>query len=208
MVKVKVCGLTNLADAEKALECGADALGFNFYPPSPRYIDKESARAIVLKLPETSCSVAVFVNESREAVGEVLALGQVRSGRQAYRCLQFHGEEDAEYCRGWPMKVIKAFRVREKKSLQGMEAFPADFYLLDSWSQGFGGSGAPFPWEWIEGLNKGKIILSGGLTLENVADAIQRIKPYAVDVCSGVEARPGIKDHEKLKEFILRAKGA
>ncbi|MGE5302246.1 MAG: phosphoribosylanthranilate isomerase [Alphaproteobacteria bacterium] len=208
MVKVKVCGVTNLADADKALECGADALGFNFYPPSPRYIDKGSARAIVLKLPETSCNVAVFVNESRKTVGEVLALGQARSGRQAYRCLQFHGEEDAEYCRGWPMKVIKAFRVRDKKSLQGMEAFPADFYLLDSWSQGFGGSGAPFPWEWLDGLDSQKIILSGGLTLDNVADAIRRTKPYAVDVCSGVEARPGIKDHEKLKEFILRAKGA
>jgi phosphoribosylanthranilate isomerase len=208
MVKIKVCGVTNLADAEKALEFGADALGFNFYPPSPRYIDKESARAIVLTLPETSCNVAVFVNESKKAVSDVLARGEARSRRQAYRCLQFHGEEDAEYCRGWPMKVIKAFRVREKKSLQGMEAFPADFYLLDSWSQGFGGSGAPFPWEWLEGLNSKKIILSGGLTLGNVADAIQRIKPYAVDVCSGVETRPGIKDHEKLKEFILRAKGA
>jgi phosphoribosylanthranilate isomerase len=208
MVKVKVCGVTNLADAEKALECGADALGFNFYPPSPRYIDKESARAILLGLPETSCNVAVFVNASKDTVSEVLARGELWSGRRAYRCLQFHGEENAEYCRGWPLKVIKAFRVREKKSLQGMEAFPADFYLLDSWSQGFGGSGAPFSWEWLEGVNSEKIILSGGLTLGNVADAIQRIKPYAVDVCSGVEVRPGIKDHEKLKEFILRAKGA
>jgi phosphoribosylanthranilate isomerase len=208
MVKVKVCGITNLADAEKALEFGADALGFNFYPPSSRYIDKEKARAIVLRLPEASCNVAVFVNESKAAVREVLARGELQSGRHAYRCLQFHGEEDAEYCRGWPMKVIKAFRVREKKSLQGMEAFPADFYLLDSWSQGFGGSGAPFPWEWLDGLNTAKTILSGGLTLANVAEAIQRIKPYAVDVCSGVEARPGIKDYEKLKEFILRAKGA
>jgi phosphoribosylanthranilate isomerase len=208
MVKVKVCGITNLADAEKALEFGADALGFNFYPPSSRYIDKEKARAIVLRLPEASCNVAVFVNESKAAVREVLARGELQSGRHAYRCLQFHGEEDAEYCRGWPMKVIKAFRVREKKSLQGMEAFPADFYLLDSWSQGFGGSGAPFPWEWLDGLNTAKTILSGGLTLANVAEAIQRIKPYAVDVCSGVEARPGIKDHEKLKEFILCAKGA
>jgi phosphoribosylanthranilate isomerase len=208
MVKVKVCGITNLADAEKALEFGADALGFNFYPPSSRYIDKEKARAIVLRLPEASCNVAVFVNESKAAVREVLARGELQSGRHAYRCLQFHGEEDAEYCRGWPMKVIKAFRVREKKSLQGMEAFPADFYLLDSWSQGFGGSGAPFPWEWLDGLNTAKTILSGGLTLANVAEAIQRIKPYAVDVCSGVEARPGIKDYEKLKEFILGAKGA
>jgi phosphoribosylanthranilate isomerase len=162
----------------------------------------------VLRLPEASCNVAVFVNESKAAVREVLARGESESGRQAYRCLQFHGEEDAEYCRGWPLKVIKAFRVREKKSLQGIETFPADFYLLDSWSQGFGGSGAPFPWEWLDGLNTEKAILSGGLTLANVADAIQRIKPYAVDVCSGVEARPGIKDYEKLKEFILRAKGA
>ena len=208
MVKVKVCGITNLADAEKALELGADAVGFNFYPPSSRYIDKEKARDIVLRLPEASCNVAVFVNESKAAVRETLARGELQSGRQAYRCLQFHGEEDADYCRGWPVKVIKAFRVREKQSLQGMEAFPADFYLLDSWSQGYGGSGAPFPWEWLKGLNTEKIILSGGLTLMNVADAIQRIKPYAVDVCSGVEARPGIKDYEKLKEFILRAKGA
>jgi phosphoribosylanthranilate isomerase len=208
MVKVKVCGITSLADAEKALEFGADALGFNFYPPSSRYIDKEGARDIVLRLPEASCNVAVFVNEPKAAVREVLARGELQSGRQAYRCLQFHGEEDADYCRGWPMKVIKAFRVRGKKSLQGMEAFPADFYLLDSWSQGYGGSGAPFPWEWLDGLNTEKTILSGGLTLTNVADAIQRIKPYAVDVCSGVEVRPGIKDYEKLKEFILRAKGA
>jgi phosphoribosylanthranilate isomerase len=208
MVKIKVCGITNFADAEKALELGADALGFNFYPPSSRYIDKEDARAIVLRLPETSCKVAVFVNEPNESVREVLARGVLESGRQGYRCVQFHGDEDANYCRGWPARVIKAFRVREKKSLRGIDAFPADFYLLDSWSQGYGGSGAPFPWEWLDGLNAEKIILSGGLTLANVADAIRRVKPYAVDVCSGVEARPGIKDYEKLKEFIIRAKGA
>jgi len=208
MVKVKVCGITSLADAEKALELGADALGFNFYRPSSRYIDKENARAILLRLPETSCNVAVFVNEPRTAVVEVLAEAELTGGRQAYRCLQFHGDEDADYCRGWPVKVIKAFRVRQKTSLQGIEAFPADFYLLDSWSQGYGGSGAPFPWEWLDGLNAEKTILSGGLTLANVADAIRRVRPYAVDVCSGVEARPGIKDYEKLKEFIIRAKSA
>jgi phosphoribosylanthranilate isomerase len=208
MVKVKVCGITSLADAEKALELGADALGFNFYRPSSRYIDKENARAILLRLPETSCNVAVFVNEPRTAVVEVLAGAELTGGRQAYRCLQFHGDEDADYCRGWPVKVIKAFRVRQKTSLQGIEAFPADFYLLDSWSQGYGGSGAPFPWEWLDGLNAEKTILSGGLTLANVADAIRRVRPYAVDVCSGVEARPGIKDYEKLKEFIIRAKSA
>ena len=106
------------------------------------------------------------------------------------------------------MKVIKAFRVREKKSLEGMEQFPADFYLLDSWSLGYGGSGAAFLREWLEGLKTEKLILSGGLSIENVVAAIRRIHPYGVDVCSGVETRPGMKDHAKLKEFILAAKGA
>jgi phosphoribosylanthranilate isomerase len=207
-IKVKVCGITSLADAAKALEFGADALGFNFYPLSPRCIVPQQARAILTELPEESCNVALFVNELKEKVQEILAYGQLASGRQAYRGLQFHGEESADYCRGWAMKVIKAFRVKEKESLEGMESFSADFYLLDSWSARYGGSGAAFPWDWLEGLNCEKIILSGGLTIQNVAEAVRRIHPYAVDVCSGVEARPGIKDHAKLKEFIIAAKGA
>lgn len=208
MTKVKVCGITNLADAEKALEFGADALGFNFYPPSPRCIAPEEARAVLQRLPEGSCNIAVFVNESKEKVREIIAHGELANGRQAYSALQFHGDETQEYCRGWSMKVIKAFRVREKKSLEGMEQFPADFYLLDSWSLGYGGSGAAFFWEWLEGLKTEKLILSGGLNIENVVAAIRRIHPYGVDVCSGVETRPGMKDHAKLKEFILAAKGA
>jgi len=208
MVKVKVCGITHLADAEKALEFGADALGFNFYPPSPRCIAPEKARAILSALPERSCNVALFVNEPKERVREILSSGLLADGRQAYSALQFHGEESAAYCRGWALKVIKAFRVKEQKSLEGIEAFPADFYLLDSWSPGYGGSGAAFPWEWLDGLATEKLILSGGLSLENVAEAVRRIQPYGVDVCSGVESRPGVKDHGKLKEFILAAKGA
>ena len=208
MTKVKVCGITNLADAEKALELGADALGFNFYPPSPRYIGPGDARAVLQRLPETACNIAVFVNEAKEKVREILAQGELADGRLAYSALQFHGEESQEYCRGWSMQVIKAFRVKEKKSLEGMEQFPADFYLLDSWSAGYGGSGAAFSWEWLDGLNTEKLILSGGLSIENVGEAIRRIHPYGVDVCSGVETRPGIKDHAKLKEFILAAKGA
>lgn len=208
MTKVKVCGITNLADAEKALEFGADALGFNFYPPSPRCIAPEEARAVLQRLPEGSCNIAVFVNEPEEKVREIIAHGELANGRQAYSALQFHGEESQEYCRGWSMKVIKAFRVREKKSLGDMDQFPADFYLLDSWSSGYGGSGAAFSWEWLEGLKTEKLILSGGLSIENVAEAIRRIHPYGVDVCTGVETRPGIKDHAKLKEFILAAKGA
>ena len=207
MTKVKVCGITNLADAEKALEFGADALGFNFYPPSPRYIPPADAHAILRRLPEGCSTVAVFVNEPKEKIYEVITHGELANGRPAYGTLQFHGEESQEYCRGWSLKVIKAFRVRERESLEGMEQFPADFYLLDSWSPGYGGSGAVFPWDWLEGLKSERLILSGGLSIENVGEAIRRIGPYGVDVCSGVEARPGMKDHGKLKEFILAAKG-
>jgi phosphoribosylanthranilate isomerase len=208
MTKVKVCGITSLVDAEKALEFGADALGFNFYPPSPRCIAPEKAHDLLCQLPETSWNVAVFVNEPKERVREIITYGELANGRQAYSALQFHGEENQEYCRGWSMKVIKAFRVKEEKSLKTIEQFPADFYLLDSWSSGYGGSGEAFPWEWLKGLKTEKLILSGGLNINNVAAAIRRIRPYGIDVCSGVEARPGIKDHAKLKEFILAAKTA
>jgi phosphoribosylanthranilate isomerase len=208
MVKVKVCGITSLLDAEKALECGADLLGFNFYPPSPRCLTPAAASLIVAQLPQGSCNVALFVNEPRSRVREITRAGSAADAGPAYSYLQFHGEENPEDCLGWDMKVIKAFRMQGAHSLRQMEGHPADFYLLDSWSLGYGGSGTVFPWEWLEGLNTEKLILSGGLTLANVAEAIQRIRPYGVDVCSGVEARPGVKDHGKLKEFIVAAKGA
>src|SRR3990172_5713418 len=119
MVKVKVCGITNLADAEKALEFGADALGFNFYVPSPRCIAPEKARAILDALPEHACNVALFVNDSKERVREILAGAGLAHARQTYGTLQFHGEESEEYCRGWTLKVIKAFRVKKKKIAAG-----------------------------------------------------------------------------------------
>jgi phosphoribosylanthranilate isomerase len=208
MIQVKVCGITSLADAEKALEFGADMLGFNFYPPSPRYVTAEKARDILERLPVDSFNIALFVNETREKVLEIVARGVLAGGRQVYRGLQFHGEESAAYCRGWDMKVIKAIRVKEQASLDGMKNVPADFYLLDSFSPGYGGSGAQFPWQWLDGIDASKLILSGGLRVDNVAQAIERIHPYGVDVCSGVEARPGVKDHGKLKEFISAAKAA
>lgn len=207
-VKIKVCGITSLADAEKALEFGADLLGFNFYPPSPRCIAPEQAREILERLPVDSSNIAVFVNERRDNVRAIVAHGLLGDGRQAFRGLQFHGEEDENYCRGWDMQVIKAFRLQERAALDGMKNFPADYYLLDSWSEGYGGSGAKFPLEWLDGIDASKLILSGGLRVDNVAQAIQKIRPYGVDVCSGVEARPGIKDHGKLKEFIRAAKAA
>lgn len=208
MIHVKVCGITSLADAEKALEFGADMLGFNFYPPSARCIAPERAREILERLPPSSFNIALFVNEAREKVLDILAQGLFADGRQAYRGLQFHGKESVDYCRGWDMKVIKAIRVKEKASLYVMQSYSADFYLLDSFSPGYGGSGAQFPWQWLDGIDTSKLILSGGLRVDNVAQAIERIHPYGVDVCSGVEARPGVKDHGKLKEFIRAAKGA
>ncbi|HEX7227358.1 MAG TPA: phosphoribosylanthranilate isomerase [Candidatus Binatia bacterium] len=208
MVKVKVCGITSLADAEKALEYGADALGFNFYAPSPRYLAPEEARAIVQQLPAGAWNVALFVNEDKERIRQVLAAGVRPDGRPGFKSIQFHGEESPNDCRGWDMQVIKAFRLKDKQSLDKLHNFPADYYLLDSWSAGYGGSGASFPWEWLEGFDTEKIILSGGLNLDNVADAIRRLHPYGVDVCSGVEVRPGVKDHEKIKHFISAAKEA
>jgi phosphoribosylanthranilate isomerase len=201
MVKIKVCGITNLEDAIRAVELGADFLGFNFYPPSPRYIAPEKAGTIASEVPSQVGKVALFVNEPKKNINRIID-GQSFSG------VQFHGEESAEYCRGWALKVIKAFRVRDRESLAGIDGFPADHYLVDSWAPGYGGSGAPFPWKWLEGLNADRLILAGGLDAGNVAEAIRLVRPYGVDVCTGVEARPGIKDHEKLKAFIAAAKSA
>ena len=207
-VKIKVCGITNLGDAETALEFGADILGFNFYPPSPRCVTPGKAREIIERLPRDAFNVALFVNEPKARVSEVLAAGRWPDGRQGYRGVQFHGEESGAYCQGWDVKVIKAFRIKEQASLVALKGYPADYYLLDSFSAGYGGSGKMFPWEWLDGIDAGKILLSGGLRVDNVAEAIRKIQPFGVDVCSGVESRPGIKDHGKLKEFIDAAKGA
>lgn len=206
-IKVKVCGITNLEDAQASLEFGADMLGFNFYPPSPRAIDAVQARQIVGRLPATTFNVALFVNETRDHVASVISAGSV-PGHGGYRGLQFHGDENGEYCRGWNLPVIKAFRLKSKDVLAGMNHFPADYYLLDSWSSGFGGSGETFPWDWLDGCESEKLIVSGGLRLENIVEAVRRIHPFAVDVCSGVESRPGVKDHGKLKAFIDAAKSA
>lgn len=208
MVKVKVCGIASLDDALKALEFGADALGFNFYPPSPRYISPEQARAILQELPPQGFYVALFVNEPKAKVQAILSQCSLAGGRQPFSGLQFHGEEGQDYCRGWGLKVIKAFRVKDRESLAAVNQFPADFYLLDSWTEGYGGSGSSFPWSWLEGIKAEKLFLAGGLSCENVAEVIRHIRPYAVDVCTGVEARPGIKDHAKLKQFILTAKAS
>ena len=207
MVKVKICGVTNTADALQAVECGADALGFNFYPPSPRYILPEEAARVLRELPPGICTAGLFVNESRQYVKSVLRA--CRSGGAAgLTAVQFHGDEDRTYCSRWPLKVIKAFRVRDAETVRAIGEYPVDYYLLDSWTPGFGGSGATFAWGWLNAAMARPVILAGGLDADNVHAAVRELKPFGVDVCTGVEAAPGRKDHQRLKDFIAAAKGA
>ena len=205
MVKVKICGVTSAEDALRAVDYGADALGFNFYPPSPRYIQPGKAATILRELPPGICTAGLFVNESRQHVASVLR--SCRSPESSgLTAVQFHGDEDPRFCTHWPLKVIKAFRVRDRETLGQIGEYPVDYYLLDSWSRGFGGSGSPFTWTWLRAPMARPVILAGGLDVENVSEAVQVVKPFGVDVCTGVEAVPGRKDHQRMKDFIAAAK--
>ncbi len=206
MVKVKICGVTNADDALRAVEYGADALGFNFYPPSPRYIPPDDAAQVLREVPAGICTAGLFVNESRQHVKSVLRACRSRGGA-GLTAVQFHGDEDRSYCARWPLKVIKAFRVRDAETIRAVGEYPVDYYLLDSWSPGFGGSGSTFTWDWLNVAMARPVILAGGLDVDNVGAAVSELKPFGVDVCTGVEAAPGRKDHRRLKDFIAAAKG-
>ncbi|MGH9712340.1 MAG: phosphoribosylanthranilate isomerase [Candidatus Acidiferrales bacterium] len=192
MVKVKICGITNWTDARRAVAAGADFLGFNFYPPSPRYIAPAKARRIVRRLPESVEVVGVFVNETEEKMLEI-----ARAVGLDY--LQLHGDESPETVsrlkRSVP--VIKALRVQKSFRPGQLTRFKrASAFLLDGFQpQRYGGTGKTFNWGIARRAKRsGRIFLAGGLTPQNVAAAIRAANPYAVDVCSGVEARPGKKD--------------
>jgi phosphoribosylanthranilate isomerase len=202
MTRVKICGITNIEDALHAAGQGADALGFVFYPGSPRYVEPEAAREIIAQLPPFVVAVGLFVNASPQRVREIhdfCALDRV----------QLHGDEDPRLVPLPPRQVIKAVRVRGEESLHD-PGFWADHPLLfDAWSdRGFGGTGQTFDWQLAAALaEKYRIILAGGLTPDNVAAAIAAVHPYGVDVASGVERSPGIKDKDKVAAFIAVAKG-
>lgn len=206
MTKVKICGLTNLRDALKAVEYGADALGFNFYPPSPRFVSPTDVARIIRELPLDLCRVGVFVNEPRPAIQAVIGECQAE-GSAGLTAVQLHGDEAPADCLNWPLKVIKALRVNCPEVLHAVNHFPADLFLLDSWSAGFGGSGNSFRWEWLSGFVANRTILAGGLDIENVQRVVRELSPFAVDVCSGVESVPGTKDHAKMRDFIAVVKG-
>jgi phosphoribosylanthranilate isomerase len=197
-VRSKICGITRIEDALAAVEAGADAIGFVFYAKSPRAVTVQQARAIIQALPPFVTTVGLFVNASRCELGEILDAVPLD-------LLQFHGDEAVEDCEGWHRPYIKALRVKAGDDIAAaVDAYPsASGVLLDTYVEGVpGGTGEAFDWSLIpQGLSK-PLILAGGLTPENVADAVARVKPYAVDVSGGVEATKGIKDHAKIHAFI------
>ncbi len=202
MVRIKICGITRLEDALEAVRLGADAVGFVF-ANSPRRITSEIAREISISLPPFISRVGVFVNEDIKSITEIYDLCRLNF-------VQLHGDETVEYVNGLTIPAIKAFRVEDADILHKIEAYDLNYFLLDSFGHNQrGGTGESFDWEIAREATKfGKLILSGGLNPDNVKEAINIVRPYAVDVSSGVEINPGLKDYDKMKKFITGAKNA
>jgi len=200
MIKIKVCGITNIEDALAAVELGADALGF-VLAPSPRRVSPESLKRLVDALPPFISKVGVFVDSPLDEVRHIIS-------DCGLDLAQLHGSESPEYCQALYPGAIKAFQVKDEAILKQLPLYKVSAYLLDGYhSKLKGGSGQSFDWEIARRANGlGNIILSGGLTPENVGKAIAVARPYAVDVASGVEASPGKKDHRKLTAFIKAVK--
>ena len=200
--RVKICGVTNVADGLAAAEAGADMIGLNFYEKSPRYLTVAQAVEISRALPPFVMRVGVFVNPEEALVTRAI-------GECNLSLLQFHGDETSEFCTQFSLMSIKALRVRDAESLKALANFQTDAFLLDAHSKsGLGGTGEQFNWDQaVEAQKFGKpIFLAGGLTPENVAEAVRKVRPFAVDVSSGVEISPGKKNHAKMKAFIAAAK--
>ncbi len=203
MVKVKICGITSATDALAAASAGADALGFNFYKPSPRYVEPEQALPIRLALPPFIASVGVFVDMDPPRVREIMQYCGLDYA-------QLHGRESPiVLSRLEDFRIIKAVRMRGEDDLLELERFSsADAFLLDTYVRGQpGGTGETFDWDLARAAsNRAKVILAGGLTPENVAEAVERGRPFAVDVASGVEESPGRKSRELMMRFVREAK--
>jgi phosphoribosylanthranilate isomerase len=203
VTRVKVCGITCLEDARAAVAAGADALGFVFAEGSLRRAAPEAVAAIAAALPPFIATVGVFVDQPAAHIAEL-------ARRCGLQWVQLHGAEGPEVARALALPVIRAVRVRDRDSLRGLAAYPARAFLLDTFLEGrAGGTGRTFPWELALGAKAaGPLILSGGLTPENVAEAVRRVRPYAVDASSGLESVPGRKDRRKLEEFIAHVRRA
>ena len=200
--RVKICGITRPADALAAAQAGADAIGLVFYPSSPRYLGTERAVEIRDALPPFVQTVALFVNPDAAQVAQVI--GRVRPA-----LLQFHGEEAPEFCAQFGMPFVKAVRVRPGvDALEYLRRFPrAAAWLFDSYVPEYGGVGESFDWSLVPATER-SVILSGGLSQANVAEAIRRVRPWGLDVSSGVESAKGIKDAEKIAAFMAEVRNA
>lgn len=201
MIRVKICGITNVEDALQACACGADALGLVFYAKSPRRVTPEQACAIIQALPPLVTTVGLFVNEDPQRIRET-------AGFCGLDVFQLHGDERVAECDFAPRRTIKALRVQNAASLVGHQEYRTSALLLDAWVAGaYGGTGQCFNWELAAGVARQRpVILAGGLTPENVAAAVSAVRPYGVDVSSGVESAPGRKDPAKVAAFIRNAK--
>ena len=197
-VKVKICGVRGLEEARAAVEAGCDALGFNFWKPSPRYVEPAVARVVIGSLSPLVTTIGVFVNEQPDRIMEIAhSLG--------LSAIQLHGDESPEFCEQLGgLRLIKAIRVGQDFDLEEIRRYPVGMILLDSNIRGaYGGTGQRFDWRIaVEAKRLAPIILAGGLTSGNVRDAITQVRPSAIDVCSGVEAEPGRKDLTKLRNFM------
>jgi len=201
--RIKICGLTREEDVDAAVAAGADAIGFVFYPPSPRYVTPARAAELVRCIPPFVDVVGLFVNEALESVEEVCRQVPIN-------LLQFHGDEDPAYCRRFGRPYLRAARVRPGLDLvEFAGSFPESRgLLLDAFVEGYGGGGHVFDWTLIPPGLPGFLVLSGGLTPANVGDAVRRVRPAAVDVSSGVEMGKGIKDHAKIAAFVAAVRAA
>jgi len=201
--RIKICGLTRLEDVKAAVDTGAEAIGLVFYPPSPRYVDLQTAVMLAHAVPPFVTIVGLFVNADTITVNETLAAVPLH-------VLQFHGDENEDYCRQFNRPYLKAARVKPGMDLlQYAAGFPsAQAILLDAFVDGYGGGGKVFDWSVIPAELGKPIVLSGGLDAGNVGEAIARVRPAAVDVSSGVEMAKGIKDAEKMRAFVAAVRTA
>jgi phosphoribosylanthranilate isomerase len=197
-VRVKICGVRNLEEALAAVEAGADALGFNFWPKSPRYVSPDDARSVIKQISPLVASIGVFVNEQHQRITEIAKAAGLTA-------VQLHGDETPEFCAAFAStKLIKAFRVGSDFDCASIREFPVGMVLLDTGAKGsYGGTGKIFDWRVaVEAKKYAPVMLAGGLRIENVAEAISTVAPAAIDVCSGIEAEPGRKDLNKLRDFM------
>ncbi|MFN8672256.1 MAG: phosphoribosylanthranilate isomerase [Candidatus Sericytochromatia bacterium] len=204
-MKIKICGITKIEDALLAIELGAWALGFIFYPKSPRYIEPEKAKEIIEKIPKNIKTVGVFVNENLEKVEEIGKTTNIST-------YQLHGEENNDYCEKLSKEVIKAFRFKTKEELEIIEEYKNNkniiAFLVDAFSkEAYGGTGHRADWDIAKEVkNYGNLILAGGINEKNINSAILSVNPYAIDLSSSIESEYGIKDHKKTKDFFEELK--